>query len=61
MQEIGSPAFTGFYATCGVEVLLTKWLHRRGEARYTSIPKPLGTDGASADFDETNLGGSPSL
>ena len=49
--------FTGFYASGGVEVPLTKWLHIRGEARYTSVPNALGAEGVSADFNETNLGG----
>lgn len=50
-------SFTGFYAAGGVEVPLTRWLHVRGEARYTSLPNALGAEGVSADFKETNLGG----
>ena len=49
--------FTGFYASGGMEYSLTKWLHLRGEARFTSVPNALGAEGVSADFDETNLGG----
>ena len=53
MEEL----FTGFYASGGVEYSLTKWLHLRGEARFTSVPNALGAEGVSADFNETNLGG----
>jgi len=49
--------FIGFYASGGVEYSLTRWLHLRGEARFTSVPNALGAEGVSADFDETNLGG----
>lgn len=49
--------FTGYYATGGVEVLLSKWLHLRGEVRYTGVPDALGAGGVSADFGETDLGG----
>ena len=49
--------FTGFYAAGGVEIPLAKWIHLRGEARYTSIPNALGIAGVSVDFDETDLGG----
>ena len=48
---------TGFYAAGGVEFMLAKWLHLRGEVRYTSLPDALGAGGVSADFSETNLGG----
>jgi hypothetical protein len=49
--------FTGYYATGGVEVLLARWLHLRGEVRYTGVPNALGAGGVSADFGETDLGG----
>jgi opacity protein-like surface antigen len=49
--------FTGFYVSGGLEVKLARWLHLRAEGRYTSIPDALGSEGVSADFKETNLGG----
>jgi opacity protein-like surface antigen len=49
--------FTGFYVAGGVEFRLAKWVHLRGEARYTTLPNALGTGGVSKDFGETNLGG----
>jgi opacity protein-like surface antigen len=49
--------FTGFYVAGGVEIRLARWLHLRGEGRYTGVPNALGAGGVSADFDETNLGG----
>ncbi len=48
---------TGFYATAGLELSLTKWIHLRGEARFTGLPGAIGKAGVSKDFDETNLGG----
>ena len=49
--------YTGFYVAGGVEFLVTKWVHLRGEVQYTSLPNALGAGGVSLDFDETNLGG----
>jgi opacity protein-like surface antigen len=49
--------FTGFYAAGGVEFLLAKWLHLRGEVRYTGVPNAIGAGGVSVDFNETDLGG----
>jgi len=48
---------TGFYASGGLELSLTKWIHLRGEARFTGLPGAIGKAGVSKDFDETNLGG----
>lgn len=47
----------GYYACAGLEFSLTKWLHLRGEARFTSLPNAIGRAGVSKDFDDTNLGG----
>lgn len=48
---------TGYYACAGLEYSLTKWLHLRGEARFTSVPNAIGRAGVSKDFGEKNLGG----
>ena len=48
---------TGYYACAGLEYSLTKWLHLRGEARFTSVPNAIGRAGVSKDFGDTNLGG----
>lgn len=48
---------TGFYASAGLELSVTKWIHLRGEARFTGLPGAIGKAGVSKDFDETNLGG----
>jgi len=52
-----SEVFTGYYAAGGLEMRLAAWLHLRAEGRFTRIPDALGAGGASAAFDETDLGG----
>lgn len=56
-NESVDESHTGYYACAGLEFSLTKWLHLRGEARFTSLPNAIGQAGVSKDFDETNLGG----
>jgi opacity protein-like surface antigen len=48
---------TGFVALFGVEASLSKWIHLRGEGRYRRVTDILGNGGASAAFDENDLGG----
>jgi opacity protein-like surface antigen len=49
--------FTGYQALGGVEYRLHRWFRVAGEVQYTSVPDALGAGGISADFDETDLGG----
>lgn len=49
--------FTGFQLVGGVEVHLHRWIHASGEIAWSSVADALGSGGASAAFDEDNLGG----
>lgn len=49
--------FTGYHLVGGVEVHLLRWLHASGEVAWSRVPDALGTGGASAAFDEDDLGG----
>jgi opacity protein-like surface antigen len=56
-DEVGSETFDGRMAFGGVEVALTRWLVAGAELQYRSVPDALGGSGASAEFRETDLGG----
>jgi opacity protein-like surface antigen len=49
----------GYHLLGGAEVRIARWFGVGGEVHWTTVPDALGQDpnGASAAFDETNLGG----
>ena len=47
----------GFHAHGGVEFLAGEWFAPAVEARFTTVPDALGSDGAAAAFGESDLGG----
>jgi hypothetical protein len=49
--------FGGFHLAGGAEYKLTRWLGVAGEFTWTTIPDAIGAAGVSAEFDETDLGG----
>ena len=49
--------FSGYHAYVGAEYRITRWLGLAGEANWTTIPDAIGTSGVSAEFEETDLGG----
>jgi hypothetical protein len=49
--------FRGYHVLAGVEFNQLQWLRAAIELQYTTIPRALGTSGASAAFNEHNLGG----
>ena len=62
-SDFGGPAdnlnemFTGFVFYGGMSVDLGRWVFVSGEGGYRSVPNALGSSGLSADFGETDLGG----
>lgn len=49
--------FGGFHILGGAEYRVTRWIAVGGELAWSSIPDALGEAGASAAFDENDLGG----
>jgi hypothetical protein len=49
--------FTGYHLLGGIEVRLHRLIGLGGEVAWTSVPDAIGDGGASAAFDEDNLGG----
>ncbi|HJU41245.1 MAG TPA: hypothetical protein VJ691_00465 [Vicinamibacterales bacterium] len=49
--------FNGYHAFGGAELKMTRWLGVAGEVNWTTIPDAIGIGGVSAEFDETDLGG----
>lgn len=49
--------FPGYHLGGGIEYRLTRWLGFGGEFTWTTVPDAIGESGASAEFDETDLGG----
>jgi hypothetical protein len=47
----------GYHAHMGVEFRVHRWVAPAAEVRYTRVPDSLGRGGASAQFDESELGG----
>jgi opacity protein-like surface antigen len=47
----------GYHGYIGVEFRTHRWIAPAAEARYTRVPGSLGNGGASAQFDESDLGG----
>lgn len=52
-----SDNFTGYHVLGGVEFAGRSWLGVAIEMQYTTVPDAIGTTGASAAFNEHNLGG----
>jgi opacity protein-like surface antigen len=52
-----SEHFTSYHLLGGVEFASRAWVRAALEVEYTTVPRALGTSGASAAFDEHNLGG----
>jgi len=52
-----SEHFTGYHVLGGVEFVSRSWLRAALEVQYTTVPNAIGTTGASAAFNERNLGG----
>lgn len=50
--------FNGFHVGGGAEYRLMRWLGIAGEFIWTTVPDAIGESGVSAEFDETDLGGS---
>lgn len=49
--------FSGYHLYGGAEYKLTRWLGVAGEANWTTIQDAIGVGGVSAEFNETDLGG----
>jgi hypothetical protein len=49
--------FPGYHLGGGIEYRLTRWLGLGGELTWTTVPDAIGESGVSAEFDETDLGG----
>jgi hypothetical protein len=58
-EENVSETHRGYHLLGGAEVRIARWFGAGGEIQLTTVPDALGRDskGASAAFDETNLGG----
>ena len=50
--------YSGYHVLGGVDLRITRWIGLGGEYVWTRIPDALGTDGAAAFFNESDLGGS---
>jgi hypothetical protein len=49
--------FNGYHLLGGAEYRVSRWIALAGEAAWTTVPDALGDGGVSAQFDETDLGG----
>ncbi len=56
-SENTDEGFTSYHAVGGVEFAGGPWVKPAVEVQFTTVPKALGSSGASAAFDEHNLGG----
>jgi len=56
-SENASERFRSYHAVGGVEFLTGRSVRAAIEVQYTTVPDALGASGASAAFDEHNLGG----
>jgi opacity protein-like surface antigen len=56
-SENVSEHFTSYHLLGGVEFASRTWVRAALEMEYTTVPSALGTSGASAAFNEQNLGG----
>lgn len=55
--EDADDTFNGFHVLGGGEYKITRWFGVAGEASWSTVPDAIGDAGASAAFDETDLGG----
>ena len=49
--------FSGYHLGGGAEYRIMRWLGVAGEFIWTTVPDAIGSGGVSAEFDETDLGG----
>jgi opacity protein-like surface antigen len=56
-SENVSEHFTSYHVLAGVEFASRRWLRAALEMQFTTVPSAFGTTGASAAFNEHNLGG----
>ena len=49
--------FGGYHVSGGAEYKISRWLGVAGEANWTTVPDAIGAAGVSAEFDESDLGG----
>jgi len=49
--------FPGYLLGGGVEYRIARWLGLAGEFAWATVPDAIGESGVSAEFDETDLGG----
>jgi opacity protein-like surface antigen len=56
-SENVSGHFTSYHVLAGVEFAGRRWLRAALEMQFTTVPSAFGTTGASAAFNEHNLGG----
>lgn len=49
--------FSGYHLLGGAEYRLQRWLALGGDVTWATVPDAIGAGGVSAQFDETNLGG----
>ncbi|HWI16309.1 MAG TPA: hypothetical protein VNT81_01090 [Vicinamibacterales bacterium] len=50
-------SFSGYHVIGGAQYRITRWMGLAGEASWTTVPDAIGEGGASAAFNETDLGG----
>jgi opacity protein-like surface antigen len=56
-SENVSGHFTSYHVLAGAELASRRWLRAALEVQFTTVPGAFGTTGASAAFNEHNLGG----
>jgi opacity protein-like surface antigen len=56
-SENVSAHFTSYHVLAGVEFASRRWLRAALEVQFTTVPSAFGASGASAAFNEHNLGG----
>jgi hypothetical protein len=50
-------SFNGYHVNGGAEYRIARWVGIAGEVAWTTVPDSIGEGGASAAFNETDLGG----
>ncbi len=56
-EEDVDDRFSGYHLYGGAEYRILRWLGVAGEFNWTTIPNAIGEGGVSAEFNETDLGG----
>ena len=49
--------FSGYHLLGGAEYRIRRWIALGGDVTWATVPDAIGEGGVSAQFDETNLGG----